>query len=788
MSIRSQIDRINSNIAAAYTACSEKGATMPVMENSDNLAGTIAGISSLSFEIAAEKPVSNIKTNVIYLIPNSGAQTENIYDEWIYVNNAWELIGSTAIDLSQYAKKTEVNSALATKADSDVVKPLFTKIIEDSCDSETLTRYNVLENKKIVFSGGATNDENYDIDRYYPLTPGTLLKIKATADSDYTYQFQRTTSMGSANLVSGPFSGDVDDYVVIPDNAVCLSICRSKTNTTNSVTLYSPILPDVSESVTKKLNAPILKQSSLAPDVTVSDKLYDFLAFSEQPLSGSAYSDFSVQQGNVYMISGMAGQNALHYCLGGFFDASDNLLQSFGTEIVQGGKIYTDFVVTAPSEAVKVRVNSGKVSTSPILCFSADYDMDCIPALRQDVAENTETMMASNKMLGVIPFETKIGFYKADGSLASDNRYECGVAILDVTQGEKYLYKGKGGGNAVSVILYDSSDEIVSTEQWSATDYHEVVIPSGVTKALFTSMRVVASDPVLMFELYKTGGIYNLYKKANPQDSAPRTLNLTNRLYAAETMGVSRQVDLPQGKAVFCVGFDDYNLDCLGAVQYLASQGLPCYLALIPDNVTDDWAMARLCYENGGEIVAHSGIVLTDQNQTFELMNDKFVDIPAKIGEAGFPVYGIIRAGGTGQGTENRLLDEFYCRAAGLKYSDYYGESPQYTLGRTSLLGKSVSEWENYLDDLATNGGFCIAFCHHTNGSEKKYKYTETGFLLEDHLKPIMAHAKSLMNNPSYDFEIITINEFVDRYVYKTESFDQGTQSWTHSSDGFVRT
>lgn len=110
MSIRSQIDRINSNIAAAYTACSEKGATMPVTENSDNLAGTIAGISSLSFEIAAEKPVSNIKTNVIYLIPNSGAQTENIYDEWIYVNNAWELIGSTAVDLSQYAQKSDVDA------------------------------------------------------------------------------------------------------------------------------------------------------------------------------------------------------------------------------------------------------------------------------------------------------------------------------------------------------------------------------------------------------------------------------------------------------------------------------------------------------------------------------------------------------------------------------------------------------------------------------------------------------------------------------------------------------
>ena len=65
MSIRSQIDRINANIADAYTEAEAKGATMPATENSANLAGTIAGISSLSFEIVTEKPVSDIKTNVI---------------------------------------------------------------------------------------------------------------------------------------------------------------------------------------------------------------------------------------------------------------------------------------------------------------------------------------------------------------------------------------------------------------------------------------------------------------------------------------------------------------------------------------------------------------------------------------------------------------------------------------------------------------------------------------------------------------------------------------------------
>lgn len=46
MTIASEITRIQNNIANAYTACSNKGATMPVSQNSNNLAtciGTISG-------------------------------------------------------------------------------------------------------------------------------------------------------------------------------------------------------------------------------------------------------------------------------------------------------------------------------------------------------------------------------------------------------------------------------------------------------------------------------------------------------------------------------------------------------------------------------------------------------------------------------------------------------------------------------------------------------------------------------------------------------------------------
>ena len=549
--------------------------------------------------------------------------------------------------------------------------------------------------------------------------------------------------------------------------------------------------------VSNKVNAPMIKQA-LTPTSTVNGKLYHFGNGSEYSLSSAAYSDFAVQQGKAYLISGCAGENATNYSLGGFFDSQDQLLQKFGTESESGGKTYTDFAVTAPPNAVRVRINGLPNSSSkpkPIVCALTEYDTDCIPAIQNEISEihadlsdTAQDLMNTQNMLGVLPYKTKPGFYRLNGKYSSNSNYECGVILLDVTQGDKFLYKGAGGADAASVVFYDSSDAVVSSEAWSKDNYHEVVIPAGVAKVLFTSIRKISSTPVLTFEVYKVGGIYSLYQMASnatPSTQPAKTLNLTNRLYAAETMGVSRQVNLPQGKAVFCVGFDDYNLDCLEAVEYLAHPdtekgeidiSLPCYLALIPDRVTDDWAMARLCYENGGEIAAHSETVLRDQNQTFELMNDKFVDIPAKIGEAGFPVYGIIRAGGTGQNEGNKSLEEFYCRAAGLKYSDYYGVSAQYTLGRVSLLTKSVSDWHSYLDNLAANGGYCIAFCHHFEGKEKKYAYEENGFWIED-FKAIMEHAKSLMNNPSYDFEVLTINEFVDRYIYNISPTDAFVRS-----------
>ena len=66
----------------------------------------IAGITGIDYQIVQVLPATGEK-GVIYLISNSGT-SPNVYDEYIWVNNAFEKIGTTAVDLSGYVQYTDL--------------------------------------------------------------------------------------------------------------------------------------------------------------------------------------------------------------------------------------------------------------------------------------------------------------------------------------------------------------------------------------------------------------------------------------------------------------------------------------------------------------------------------------------------------------------------------------------------------------------------------------------------------------------------------------------------------
>ena len=77
---------------------------------------------AVKFIIVNELPTENIQTDTIYLVPSDDPTTQDLYLEYMYINNAWELLGQKQIvvDLTDYVKFTDYPTNDGTK--SGVVK------------------------------------------------------------------------------------------------------------------------------------------------------------------------------------------------------------------------------------------------------------------------------------------------------------------------------------------------------------------------------------------------------------------------------------------------------------------------------------------------------------------------------------------------------------------------------------------------------------------------------------------------------------------------------------------
>lgn len=79
--------------------------------SSDTPAGAYTiGISNVRIVDTAVQDA--LDTNTIYMVPTADPQISNAYDEYMYIGSAWERIGSTAMDLSNYYTKSATDAAI----------------------------------------------------------------------------------------------------------------------------------------------------------------------------------------------------------------------------------------------------------------------------------------------------------------------------------------------------------------------------------------------------------------------------------------------------------------------------------------------------------------------------------------------------------------------------------------------------------------------------------------------------------------------------------------------------
>jgi hypothetical protein len=105
-----------SEVEAAYN----NGSIVNMTEVKKAISHAVGQITSFEYKIVDSLPVvANGQKGVIYLVAHSGGTTQNIYDEYIFLPAEgstaarYEKIGTTDIDLTPYAKKTEIPTSVS---------------------------------------------------------------------------------------------------------------------------------------------------------------------------------------------------------------------------------------------------------------------------------------------------------------------------------------------------------------------------------------------------------------------------------------------------------------------------------------------------------------------------------------------------------------------------------------------------------------------------------------------------------------------------------------------------
>lgn len=98
--------------AAALALLDDANASTATTYSSTKIDTLIEGVTSFEIEIVQVLPTEDIDTHKIYFLEKSTPGQANVYEEYMYIENTWELIGTT-----------EVTISLATTATAGIVKP-----------------------------------------------------------------------------------------------------------------------------------------------------------------------------------------------------------------------------------------------------------------------------------------------------------------------------------------------------------------------------------------------------------------------------------------------------------------------------------------------------------------------------------------------------------------------------------------------------------------------------------------------------------------------------------------
>ena len=170
--------------------------------NQTEINALINAISTLNIEVVSQLPTQNISTTTIYLIPSQDPQTANAKDEYINLDGTsqgWELIGSTAIDLTNYVTSTQLATVLLDYVTATDLTSTLSSYVTSSNLATILTDY-------VTNTGLATALNSY----YTKTEADNLLLDKADKTTTYTKTETDALLANKANTSTTYTKSEVD--------------------------------------------------------------------------------------------------------------------------------------------------------------------------------------------------------------------------------------------------------------------------------------------------------------------------------------------------------------------------------------------------------------------------------------------------------------------------------------------------------------------------------------------------------------------------------------------------
>lgn len=197
-------------------------------------------ISTMSMLVVDTLPTENISSTTIYLLPTITSETQNVFEEYIYVNNQWELIGTTKIDLTGLVKPEDVMPIV--EENSEEVESLGIEEVEE-LNIATSTNYDVESDeqipttkavKKITDEIVSQSANSTEVKKYtLPLDEASWLRIAKVKDTSKiasgiftfnTYGIKEDGTKDTLNAVTFSINSGVDRKQAVFGDILPLSV------------------------------------------------------------------------------------------------------------------------------------------------------------------------------------------------------------------------------------------------------------------------------------------------------------------------------------------------------------------------------------------------------------------------------------------------------------------------------------------------------------------------------------------------------------------------------------